>query len=128
MAEYTTNLNLKKPTYAEQADIKDINDNMDTLDTVIKQAQDDIVALESGKINNPSGVAEGQFLQTDENGDPVWGDPADQETIISATEGWLSEHVNTNEFAVDDTLMISGDAADSKVTGDKLKEEGEDDG
>lgn len=30
---YTTNLNLKKPGYDSAADIKDINDNMDKIDT-----------------------------------------------------------------------------------------------
>lgn len=34
MATYTTNLNLKKPAYADPADIADINANMDTIDSL----------------------------------------------------------------------------------------------
>lgn len=33
--KYTTNLNLKKPDYIDGADIKDINDNMDSIDSAI---------------------------------------------------------------------------------------------
>lgn len=35
MAEQTPNLNLKKPTYADVADVVQLNDNMDVLDEVI---------------------------------------------------------------------------------------------
>lgn len=34
--KYTTNYNLKKPEYTEGADIKDINDNMDTIDSALE--------------------------------------------------------------------------------------------
>lgn len=33
--KYTANLNLKKPEYTDQADIQDINDNMDAIDSAI---------------------------------------------------------------------------------------------
>ena len=38
--EYTTNYNLAKPDYTDDADIYDINGNMDTLDTTIKGIAD----------------------------------------------------------------------------------------
>lgn len=40
MPEYTANYNLIKPGYDETADIKVINENMDTLDTAIKAVED----------------------------------------------------------------------------------------
>lgn len=30
--EYTENYNLKKPEYVDEADIRDVNENMDTID------------------------------------------------------------------------------------------------
>lgn len=40
--EQTTNYNLKKPADNENADIADINDNMDIIDTAMKNLSDDI--------------------------------------------------------------------------------------
>ena len=39
MATYTDNYNLKKPTYAEPANVKDINDNMDKVDEIMHSTQ-----------------------------------------------------------------------------------------
>lgn len=39
MATYTENYNLKKPTYAEPANVKDINDNMEIIDDVMHSTQ-----------------------------------------------------------------------------------------
>ena len=35
MATYSSNLNLKKPGYSDPADIADINNNMDIIDTAV---------------------------------------------------------------------------------------------
>ena len=40
MATYTTNYLLKKPTTTENVLVSDINDNMDIIDTKLKQAID----------------------------------------------------------------------------------------
>lgn len=39
MATYTDNYNLKKPTYAEPANVKDINENMDMVDDIMHSSQ-----------------------------------------------------------------------------------------
>lgn len=39
-------------------------------------------------------------------------------SIVSATEAWLASHITPTTPAVDDTLTISGAAADAKATGD----------
>lgn len=39
---YTTNLNLKKPGYDSPADIKDLNDNFDKIDTSVNQLSEQI--------------------------------------------------------------------------------------
>ena len=79
--------------------------------------------LDEKKVNRHTGLEEGKFLQTDENGDAVWGSPASEEVIRDAAEGWMEDHVSQGEtLAIDNTLTLSGYAADSKVTGDKLTE------
>lgn len=40
--EQTTNYNLKKPADNENADIADVNDNMDIIDTALKNLADDV--------------------------------------------------------------------------------------
>lgn len=42
--------------------------------------------------------------------------------IVSATEAWLAAHITPTTPAVDDTLSISGAAADAKVTGDRVSD------
>lgn len=46
--------------------------------------------------------------------------------IVSATEAWLAAHITPTTPAVDDTLSISGAAADAKVTGDWISDLKED--
>ena len=46
--------------------------------------------------------------------------------IVSATEAWLAVHITPTTPAVDDTLSISGAAADAKVTGDRITDLKED--
>lgn len=46
--------------------------------------------------------------------------------IVSATEAWLAAHITPTTPAVDDTLSISGAAADAKVTGDRITDLKED--
>lgn len=41
-------------------------------------------------------------------------------SIVSATEAWLASHVTPTSPVVDDTLTISGAAADAKTTGDNI--------
>ena len=46
--------------------------------------------------------------------------------IVSATEAWLAAHITPTTPAIDDTLSISGAAADAKVTGDRISDLKED--
>lgn len=43
--EYTNNLKLKKPGYEDQADIRDINSNMDIVDQHIGELKSDLGGL-----------------------------------------------------------------------------------
>ena len=80
-------------------------------------------ALDDKKVDINTGLAEGKFLQTDAEGKAVWGSPAAEATIRDAAEGWLADHVSQGQtLAVDNTLLLSGYAADSKVTGNKITE------
>lgn len=57
--EHTEHLGLNKPEYTDTRDIKDINDNMDALDTAIHNLQ-----------NKGSGNA-GKFMIVDSSGNVV---------------------------------------------------------
>ena len=46
--------------------------------------------------------------------------------IVSATEAWLAAHITPTTPAVDNTLTISGAAADAKVAGDRIGDVTED--
>lgn len=46
---YTTNLNLKKPEYSDNADIADFNDNMDIIDEALAEALPEVTADDNGK-------------------------------------------------------------------------------
>lgn len=46
--------------------------------------------------------------------------------IVSATEAWLTAHITQTSPPVDNTLTISGAAADAKVTGDRITDLKED--
>lgn len=65
----------------------------------------------------------GQILRTNGDGTTRWDNAATQEEIGSAVEDWLEENVTGGEtLIVDESLTISGAAADAKVTGDNVRE------
>lgn len=47
------------------------------------------------------------------------GDPVADSQVVNAVEVWLDEHISEG-YTVDNTLTISGAAADAKVTGDAI--------
>ena len=55
---YTTNLNLKKPEYTDTADIKDLNDNFDTIDEALAAALPAVTSSDNGKFLR---VVEGEW-------------------------------------------------------------------
>lgn len=57
MATTTTNLGLKKPAYSDSADVKDFNDNMDTIDTAVGTINDKIANMFVQKSATFSNVA-----------------------------------------------------------------------
>lgn len=72
--------------------------------------------------SHPSNVSAGKFLQTDSNGNAVWGDAASSTTITNATEAWLDSHISSvsDQIPVDDSLLTPGAAADAKAAGDLI--------
>ena len=116
MATKTTNLELVKPGYTEKADIGVINGNMDVIDAAI-------AANTAGKIDKPVGLPSGKFLQTGNNNTLMWGPAASPAQIASDVEAWLDDHMTGDEtIALDNTLTVSGAAADAKVTGQMIAE------
>ena len=104
MAEQTTNLNLKKPEYSEAADVKDFNDNMDLIDAAVKQAQDDIDAIEA---RLPEGDGD-QYDVLRSNGDGTsdwvaYGLPTDEQTAAAVTD-WLDDHPDATTTVEDGAI------------------------
>lgn len=46
---YTTNLNLKKPEYSDTADIEDLNDNFDAIDSALSAVLPTVTSSDNGK-------------------------------------------------------------------------------
>lgn len=80
--------------------------------------QSQVTSLNSNKIDKPTSVAAGKFLQTDSNGDAVWGNAASPTDVANAVTDWLDDNIPTGQtVAVDQSLTVSGAAADAKVVG-----------
>ncbi len=74
------------------------------------------------KVDKYTEESAGKFLQTDNNGNAVWGTAASPSAVAEATEQWLEEHVSGGStIAVDDSLTVEGAAADAKATGELVK-------
>ena len=75
----------------------------------------------SNKLDKPTSVAPGKFLQTDANGDAVWGNAASPTDVANAVTDWLGDNIPAGQtVVVDQSLTVSGAAADSKKTGDEI--------
>lgn len=119
MAEQTTNLGLKKPTYSEFSDVEVINENSDIIDAAVKSDRDRLDAIEGWKPSESG--ANDQILRSNGDGTTRWDDAATGEEIGTAVTAWLGEHVDPTETAViDDTLTVEHAAAEAKATGDKI--------
>lgn len=93
----------------------------DQLDERIEEQSEETSVLLTGKLNIPANVPQGKFLQTNENGEAVWGDGASSSTITTAVNNWLADNVaGGSTIAVDTSLNVTGAAAESKTVGDKL--------
>lgn len=99
--EYKTNMDLWKLGVDDQlAEFQAWFDNLDVQDEVRTVMNELILSGEFIEITSPQ--------------------------IVSATEAWLAAHITPTTPAVDDTLSISGAAADAKVTGDRITDLKED--
>lgn len=116
MATNTERLNLIKPSYTERADIGVINSNMDTIDAAIHRN-------ETSKLDKPSGVAPGKFLQVGLDGQAVWGDGIGEATVEARVQEWLDENLTPGTTViVDASLTQAGVSADAKATGDAIND------
>lgn len=74
------------------------------------------------KVDKYTEESAGKFLQTDSNGNAVWGTAVSPSAVAEATEQWLDDHVSGGStIAVDDSLTVEGAAADAKATGALVK-------
>ena len=76
--------------------------------------------------NLPDGGTEGQVLTRTANNGAQWTDAGNPtaEQVATATSSWLDEHITevpATAPIVDDSLSVSGAAADAKKTGDELE-------
>lgn len=75
--------------------------------------------------NLPEGGTEGQVLTRTANSGAEWTDAGNPtaEQVATATSSWLDEHITevpATAPIVDDSLSVSGAAADAKKTGDEI--------
>ena len=101
--------------FLDKAGLQHFKDKLDT------QIENTITTLDNNKLDKPSGVQAGKFLQTDSHGDAVWGNSASPTEIANAVTDWLDDNVPTGQtVAIDRSLLVDGAAADSKTTGDAI--------
>lgn len=78
-------------------------------------------ALDEKKVNWATNESQGKFLQTNENGEAVWGDPFSDAAVATAVDAWMNEHAGAGSFTLDDTLTGATSAAQAKAAGDGIK-------
>ena len=83
-----------------------IEDEFTDLQTYVQDYFDNLDLNESTRYVINQMIASGEFIQVL------------NPSIVSATEAWLASHVTPTSPVVDNTLTITGAAADAKVTGD----------
>ena len=76
----------------------------------------DAIASTALTIIDPNNDGHLEFVPLGEE----WSDEFLEDSVVEATENWLEEHVSSGDIVVDNTLSISGAAADAKVTGDEI--------
>ena len=85
MANYTSNLNLKMPTAAENYNVADQNGNMIILDAAV-----------TGKVQKPAtgNGSAGQVLKTNGDGTTKWENPQTptDAQVAAAVSAWLISH------------------------------------
>ena len=133
MAEQTPNLNLKKPAYGESADVKDFNDNMDTIDGAVKNILDSIGTLPSGETVQDQIDAVNARLP-DDNGDQydvlrsngdgtsewvAYGLPTDEQTATAVSD-WLDDHPEATTTVQDGAITRAKLDADLKEKTDAV--------
>ena len=117
MASSTTNYNLIKPDYEDNADIKDLNDNFDTIDTAMNNKVDkeigkglstnDYTTAEKTKLDNLAEIKTvGTGLNLDDNGE------------LTATGGGSGGTTNYNDLS--NKPQINGNTLSGNKTSAQL--------
>lgn len=74
------------------------------------------------KVDKYTEESAGKFLQTDANGNAVWGTAASPSAVAAAAEQWMEDNTSAGvTLAIDSSLTREGFAADAKATGDLVK-------
>lgn len=107
-------------------DYEELASDVEQLKTTVTSNTGRITDIEGQKINkpstNPNGTS-GQILRSNGDGSTTWSEAATAEEVVSATTAWLNEHVSGGStIAVDDSLSVTGAAADAKKTGDEISD------
>ena len=105
---YRLEMNQSYADFTEQIDAwkTEVESNFADLQQYVQDYFDNLDLNESTRYVINQMIESGEFIQVL------------NPSIVSATEAWLSSHITPTTPAVDDTLTISGAAADAKVTGD----------
>lgn len=141
MATETTNLHLKKPQYSDSADIKDINDNMDSVDatfqtmqlnmevinTSVNQLQTDLNTMDAevDQVNDDIEAVESSIEQIQSDVNALDGSLDSVETRVLNLETWKPSGAGT----ANQVLRTNGDGTtrwDGAVTQQEIIDAAED--
>lgn len=115
MATYTDNYNLKKPTYAEPANVKDINDNMEIIDDVMHSTQISLAdAYDINSTYNTGDIVMYEMLMykcKEDNVTGAWNASKWERTTAGESGG--------NHVDVDEKYQTGLNVADIDVDGDQ---------
>lgn len=99
------------------------SNEFDILANRITETADDLSQEITNKVDKPVNVPAGKFLQTDSNGNEVWGNAASPTDVTNAVTDWLDDNIPTGQtVVVDQSLTVNGAAADAKKTGDEISD------
>lgn len=106
--QYTTNLNLKKPEYTDTADIQNINDNMDVIDSQLAQMATDNTRLTTAK--TITGAINELFTNAN-NGKQNWVDVIGSPLLNTDTFATLMSKTQTLKDTFATNLTNKGQSA-----------------
>lgn len=107
---YRAEMNQKYQDFTDNIELwkEEVENNFAELQQYVQDYFDNLDLNESTRYVINQMIASGEFIEVL------------NPSIVTAVESWLASHITPTTPAVDNTLTVSGAAADAKVTGDRI--------